>query len=170
MKNLAFAAVCVAALIVGFVLSQQFNQPLHGGLPDSGPVTRSTPFVLSDVDGVQHSSAHWNDKNVVLNFWATWCPPCRREIPLLIDFGEKHPAFQVVGVAVDDVDAVKKFSDEIGINYINLVGQADAIKVGMDHGNASGALPYTVVISPQGEIIHRVIGELDEEILQSWVK
>ena len=168
MKNVLFAILCLAAVGVGFVFSQKFNQPAQD-VSSSSPA-RSVPFVLSDVDGVQHNSTDWADKTVVLNFWATWCPPCRREIPLLIDFANEQPDFQVVGIAVDDVDAVKEFSDEVGINYLNLVGQADAIKVGMDHGNASGALPYTVVISPTGEILHRVIGELEKDDISSWLK
>lgn len=168
MKNVLFAILCLAAVGVGFVFSQKFNQQASD-VSSSSPA-QSVPFVLSDVDGVQHNSTDWADKTVVLNFWATWCPPCRRKIPLLIDFANEQPNFQVVGIAVDDVDAVKQFSDEVGINYINLVGQADAIKVGMDHGNASGALPYTVVISPTGEILHRVIGELEKDDISSWLK
>lgn len=169
MKKIPFIIACIGALFIGFFISQYINAPHGDELTATGP-SHSTPFVLSDVDGNPHSSSDWSGKTVILNFWATWCPPCRREIPLLIEFAEKNPNFQVVGVALDDVEAVKAFSDEIGINYINLVGQADAIKVGMDHGNASGALPYTAVLSPEGEIIDRVIGELDEEILKGWIK
>jgi thiol-disulfide isomerase/thioredoxin len=169
-KNLAFAIACIAALVVGFMLSQQFNTASDNDLVTAGQPALATPFTLNDVDGNPRSSSEWQGKTVVLNFWATWCPPCRREIPLLIDFAKQNPRFQIVGVALDDVDAVKAFSDEVGINYINLVGQADAIKVGMEHGNASGALPYTVVVSPDGKVTHRVIGELDEETLQAWVK
>lgn len=169
MKNLTFAAACVAALVIGFFLSQYINTPHSEDVSAQEPAA-STPFILGDVDGNQHDSRDWKDKTVVLNFWATWCPPCRREIPLLIDFANQNPSFKVVGIAVDDLDAVKEFSADVGINYTNLVGQADAIKVGLDHGNASGALPYTVVISTSGEIIDRVIGELDEETLQGWIK
>jgi thiol-disulfide isomerase/thioredoxin len=150
------------------MFSQQFNSSSDANLGFEQESAVASAFTLNDVDGKQHNSNDWQGKTVVLNFWATWCPPCRREIPLLIAFVEQQPDFQVVGIAIDDPEAVKEFSDEIGINYINLVGQADAIKVGMEHGNASGALPYTVVISPEGKIIHRVIGELDEETLESW--
>lgn len=169
MKNIPFVLACVAALVVGYSLSQYINTP-HQPDTNAEQAINAAPFTLNDVDGASHSSSDWQNKTQILNFWATWCPPCRREIPLLIEFANQNADFQVVGIAIDDAEAVKEFSAEVGINYINLVGQADAIKVGMDYGNASGALPYTVVVSPSGEIIHRVIGELDEETLHSWLK
>ena len=131
---------------------------------DRGAVVPRPEFWLPDVEGVRHGIAEWDGKLVVMNFWATWCPPCLHEIPLFITLQERYGArgVQFLGVAIDDGDKVRAFAEEMGLNYPTLHGQLDAIEVMTAYGNKSGGLPFTVVIDRLGRIVARHPGELDE--------
>ncbi|HED16374.1 MAG TPA: TlpA family protein disulfide reductase [Gammaproteobacteria bacterium] len=164
----------LAAAGAGFMLFQTNNpaappQAADGQTKktDHGSARRPD-FSLPDVEGVEHPISEWNNKVILLNFWATWCPPCRREIPAFIklqdQFGKQD--FQVIGVAIDQVDLVEAYADNIGVNYPILVGENSAIKVTEAYGNQYGQLPYTVIIDRQGIIHHKKFGEVtyDEAI------
>jgi thiol-disulfide isomerase/thioredoxin len=90
----------------------------------------------------------------VVNFWATWCIPCRDEMPEFVkaqrEFGER--GVQFVGIAVDDVAKVRDFAAELGLNYPALIGGYGAIELSKSLGNRVGALPYTVFIDRAGRI------------------
>jgi thiol-disulfide isomerase/thioredoxin len=103
----------------------------------------------------------------VINFWATWCAPCRQEIPGLIGIQRKHAAngVQVVGIAVDQADKVQQYAREIGINYPVLVAGMDGSTLARDLGNRTGALPFTVVLDRAGKLIKSHLGLITEEEL-----
>ena len=167
--SLAAVAVCAAALAAGYYLR------ITGGdgpevITISKPVTeRATPtprpeFWLPDVDGRRHGVAEWDGTLLVMNFWATWCPPCLHEIPVFIALQERYAdrGVQFLGVAIDDAPKVRAFAEEMGLNYPTLHGQLDAIEVMTAYGNKSGGLPFTVVIDRTGHIVARHPGELNE--------
>jgi len=108
----------------------------------------------------------------VLNFWATWCPPCREEIPLLIDLQKKHAAegLQVVSVAIDNKTAVMLYRQSAGINYPILMGGDDALDLIASYGNRMGSLPFTVIIDRSGAIAVRKLGAFTWIELESLVK
>jgi len=132
-------------------------------------------FSLADVDGVVHSIDEWDGKLLVVNFWATWCPPCLAEIPGFIklqsEYGDR--GLQFIGVALDNAENVRKFADEHKMNYPSLQGQAEAIEIGKTYGNRYGALPFTVIISPQSKVLktHAGILEFDEakELIEKFL-
>ncbi|WP_440997630.1 TlpA family protein disulfide reductase [Arhodomonas sp. SL1] len=113
-------------------------------------------FTLPDLDGERRSITEWDGQVIVLNFWASWCPPCREEIPLFNElqarFGER--GVQFVGVAVDRLEAVRGFIEEQPLDYPTLHGVGAAMDVQTRYGSDSGALPYTVVIDRGGRIRH----------------
>lgn len=128
-------------------------------------------FSLHDVEGKVHQFSEWGDKVRVLNFWATWCPPCRKETPMFVEMQEElgDKGLQFVGVAIDEKDKVLDFMDSYGVNYPILIGTDDAIKVAEQYGNRFGALPWTVVVDRSGTIVHAQGGEFTKQKAQAVI-
>ena len=125
-------------------------------------------FTLPGLDGNPSDIRTW-DKNVVLiNFWATWCVPCRREIPLLVEAQDRYHAkgLQVIGIAIGERADVSRFAQQMQINYPLMVAEMPAIRVARQYGNTSGALPYSVLVDRQQQIIFTYAGELNSRLLE----
>jgi len=129
-------------------------------------------FVLPDLDGNMQNIEQWDGKVLVLNFWATWCPPCKKEIPAFLELEEQYAAkgLQFVGIALDDPGIVQDFVDTMGVDYPILVGDADATKVSDAYGNRLGALPYTVVVARDGRIAKTFRGEVTKKALEKVIQ
>jgi len=116
---------------------------------------------LADRDGVKRALSEWKGRPLLVNFWATWCGPCRREIPLLKTLRHERAAdgVEIVGIAVDFRDAVQQYAREMGIDYPVLIGEQDGLDAiaafGMDT-----VFPFTVFADRQGRIVTLKIGEL----------
>jgi len=128
-------------------------------------------FSFPDLNGTPHSSTEWNGKIIVLNFWATWCPSCLKEIPafmtLQTQYGEK---VQFVGIALDDLEAVKTFQQKTAVNYPLLIsGDWAGFNLAKQLGNLISAIPYTVVVNSAGLVIYRHAGELSARELQAAI-
>lgn len=121
-------------------------------------------FVLEDREGAKRSIRSWTGKSMIVNFWATWCAPCRREIPLLKSIQKEQggAGFQIVGVAVDFRDDVLKYATEIGIDYPILIGEADGLAAVAKFGMGSLGFPFTVFTDNQQRIVVTHIGELSK--------
>jgi len=177
-QTLMLIVLGLAAAGAGFMLFQANNPADAPQATDSQtqkPVRNSAhrpDFSLPDVDGVDHSISEWDGKVILLNFWATWCPPCRREMPAFIKLQNQfgNQGFQVIGVAIDQVDLVEAFADNIGVNYPILVGENSAIKISEAYGNQYGQLPYTVIIDRQGIIRHKKFGEVTYDEAIAFIK
>ncbi|MBV1875242.1 MAG: TlpA family protein disulfide reductase [Cycloclasticus sp.] len=127
-------------------------------------------FSLPDLQGEPRNIKEWDGKYIVLNFWATWCPPCLKEIPEFIAIQKEYGEFnlQFIGVAIDNEVSVNQFALEMGMNYPNLVAEMQGIELARQYGNAMGALPFSVIINPEGQIITRQVGLLERsKILDS---
>ena len=124
---------------------------------------------LSGLDGQPLGLSQWDGRTRVINFWATWCPPCRREMPLFQALSENRDPedLVVIGIAIDRLNAVNQFVSEYGITYPQLVGEQDAIAAADQFGVESGGLPFTVFAAPGGEILHLHVGELEGGELQA---
>ena len=129
-------------------------------------------FVLPDLNGQQQQFSQWNNKVVLLNFWATWCPPCRREMPDFIDVYNqfKDRDFIVVGVGIDDQKKIADFVGQLKVNYPILVGGPSAMHVSYQYGNKNGALPYSIIIDKQGIIRYRAGGLITRKQLLSQIE
>ena len=118
-------------------------------------------FELTDIDGVERNFSEWQGKNRLLNFWATWCAPCRREIPLLKAFQEEHDeGFQIIGIAVDFPEQVAAYAETAEFNYPILVGQEDAMAVAETSGVEFIGMPFTMIVAADGELINTHVGEI----------
>ena len=112
------------------------------------------PFTLPDLDGRAHTIDEWQVQVILLNFWATWCSPCREEIPVLIDLQQRlaGQGLQIVGIALQQASEVRGFANELNINYPVLAGELEVARITVEYGNALGALPYTAIIDRAGRI------------------
>ena len=136
------------------------------------PATVSHPqFALPDMEGVSREFSEWDGSHRVLNFWATWCAPCRREIPLLKAFQDEHgeAGFQVLGIAVDYPEEVNRYAEEAQFNYPILVGQQDAMAVAETSGVEFIGMPFTMFVTRDGEYVGAYIGELHQSHLDDVV-
>ncbi|MDJ0698423.1 MAG: TlpA disulfide reductase family protein [Woeseiaceae bacterium] len=124
-------------------------------------------FALPDLDGVERNSGEWDGKHRILNFWATWCAPCRKEIPLLKAFQDTHgdAGIQVIGIAVDDLEPALEFAAAAEFNYPVLIGQEDAMAVAEENGIDFIGMPITMFVGREGELLGKYYGELHQEQL-----
>ncbi len=127
---------------------------------------------LPDLQGDDQAVSQWLGKVMVVNFWATWCTPCREEIPEFIEAQNKYgdQGLIFVGIAIDQLDKVKMFSQEFGINYPVLIGSFNTWSLLEAAGNRMSALPYTVVLNRSGEIVDTYLGRVNLKKLEKLVE
>ena len=127
---------------------------------------------LMGIDDEVHAFEQWRGKVLVVNFWATWCTPCREEIPGFIKFQERfrQDGVQFVGVAIDQKQRVAPYAREMGINYPLLVGGLETMEFARQLGNQRGVLPFTLVVDRAGRINTAEIGILRPDKLESLLK
>jgi thiol-disulfide isomerase/thioredoxin len=167
-KTIALVLLLLGSGVAGFLL----YQGLAGG--GSGTQARPAPaFTLPDLEGVARSSAEWDGDIRVVNFWATWCPPCIREIPLLVEIQDEYRerGVTVIGIAVDETAAVAEFAAGFAFNYPVVVGQEEAMALAQSYAENFIGLPFTAFTDRAGRIRHIHTGEIHreeiEEILSS---
>ena len=133
--------------------------------------THCPPFTLPDLQKQQRSVSEWDGKVLVINFWATWCPPCIREIPVFIELQKQYAeqGLQFIGIAIDNREAVQAFVNEITINYPFLIGQQEAIAIAVDLGNDRAVLPFTAIIDREGKIVSRHLGEFKRQDVENII-
>lgn len=133
------------------------------------PATALLGLTLPDPDGKDESLSQWKGKVLVVNFWATWCAPCREEMPMFtrIQRESGSKGVQFVGIAVDQADKVKQFAAELGLNYPALIGGYGAMELSKSLGNTIMALPFTVIVDREGRVAHTQLGPLKEQQLAS---
>ncbi len=172
-KLIAGAIVFLVFAISGNAFYQWLLNRSEANVVAQQMVSKIRPdFSLPDVDGKMRSISEWDGKVTVVNFWATWCPPCRREIPAFIELQEtyENQGLQFIGVAIDSLEKVQDFIDTMGINYPTLIGENKAIEISNDYGNQFSALPYTAIINRQGNITFVKRGELTREQVEKQIK
>jgi thiol-disulfide isomerase/thioredoxin len=123
---------------------------------------------LPDTAGKSQNLGQWRDKILVVNFWATWCEPCRQEIPALLRFEAKNVSngIQIVGISVDSVAKVREFADEYKIGYPLLMAGMDVVELTRRLGNKVAGLPYTVVMDRSGRVVKTHLGGISEAELE----
>jgi len=127
---------------------------------------------FEDLQGKMQSLAQWKGKVIILNFWATWCPPCLAEIPEFIQLQKQYSTrgLQFIGIAIDQKDKVQTFTKDMGMNYPILLGDMPGIDLSRKIGNTQGGLPFTVIIDRNGNIAATQLGILSQEKLENIIK
>jgi len=170
MKNhtLLFLAAAIIALGAGILVKRLNSAPpvlenKHDLLP---------AFTLPDVSGKQHSSSEWQGRVLVINFWATWCPPCREEIPDFIALQKKleGKGLQFIGIAIEEQQPVAEYLRSMDNNYPMLIAGDNGVGLSIRMGNMLQAVPFTIVVNRQGEIVRRQPGEFSREELLAVVE
>jgi thiol-disulfide isomerase/thioredoxin len=156
-------AAAVLALAGGVSLAVWHQAP-----PDASALLSLS---LPDTAGQQQSLSQWQGKVVVVNFWATWCGPCREEMPEFVraqrEFGPR--GLQFVGIAVDEPDKVAQFAKELDLNYPALIGGYGAVELSKTLGNRLSALPFTIVIDRAGAVAQAQLGPFKPGKLRSMI-
>jgi len=138
----------------------------------SGEVAALFQQTFEDANGVAQPMAQWRGRWLVLNFWATWCAPCVDEMPglqrIARDFANRNVA--VVGLGIDRAEAIRRFQSELKLEIPLLVAGARGTDIARALGNTIGALPYTVLISPDGRVVNSRLGLIRPETLRDWLQ
>jgi len=178
LKNSLLGLMLLVSGILGFYVfdltqSSPVEQPQQG----LEATSKMLPFAFPDRQGILRHSDEWSGKILVLNFWATWCDPCKREIPAFIQLQKTFAdqGVQFVGLAMlDEKPDVIAFAQSMGMNYPVLIGGHEASTLSMQLGNTLGVLPYTVITDRSGHIQETILGELSlaeaTRILKNLVK
>jgi thiol-disulfide isomerase/thioredoxin len=160
-EALVVGGVAVAAAAAGGVAGALFLQSRSGAAP-----LLAANFL--DLDGKPRRLRDWQGGALLCNFWATWCAPCREEIPLLVAAKQQGLPFgaEIVGIGIDNVDKIRDFAETYKINYPLLVAQAQALDLLRALGNRAGALPYTVGLDAHGTLVWKHLGAVKEPELR----
>ncbi len=171
-------ALLIGALAVLFAgAGLLFYQWRAGALGDRPPDPEAAGQMvlaakLMGLDDQPQALEQWRGKVLVVNFWATWCAPCREEIPEFIKFQDRYGTrgVQFVGIAVDLKERAGPYAREIGINYPVLVGGLESMDFARQVGNRLGVLPFTLVIDRSGKVATTEVGILKPEKLENLLK
>jgi len=167
-------AALSAAAVLGYLsyrgLTGDTEAPAQDEAEGAAPSAVATlpDFSLANLAGEQQSIQSWPGKPLLINFWATWCGPCLREIPMLKELQASRPDVQVVGIAIDKPDLVAKFAGDMQFNYAILTGQNEAWAAAGALGVNIFALPFTVFTAGDGSILGVHTGELHAEHLEAF--
>lgn len=162
---LILGSVGAAAAIGGAMLAPTL-------LRQDGGASELLAASLPDLSGQKRHLAEWKGRVVLCNFWATWCAPCREEIPMLDALrGEfSRFGFEVVGIAVDNAAKVKEYADKYRVSYPILIAEAEGLDLMRKLGNTAGALPFTVVLGRNSRILSRKLGILRKPEITREIK
>lgn len=127
---------------------------------------------FESLTGTTLKLADFRGKPLVLNFWATWCPPCVEEIPLIDNFFQQNASkgISVIGLAIDQPGRVKRFVSEFKLSYPIALAGLNGTEFSKILGNESGALPFTIVFDKDGRVFQRKLGRLSAEEIKNWEK
>lgn len=175
MKKSAVILVVVATLAAagGYFAAMTFAPDMGSVNSDTGMIGQHRPdFSHQDINGNVVSTADFDDKVLLLNFWATWCAPCVEEMPMLSELQVEWSSrgLQVIGIALDDPGRAAGFARDMGLTYPVLVGGADVVITGKRYGNDTGMLPFSILIDRRGTIRWVHLGALDFRVLRQEIK
>lgn len=161
----------LAIVLAGVLAGRYVGHRLGPAAPPTATASGDAVYGVSlpDLGGVQQSLRQWQGKVLVVNFWATWCAPCREEMPELVAAQKRYgpKGLQIVGIGIDDADKMRQFAQSVHLNYPALDGGYGALELSKALGNTAMALPFTVVVDRKGTIAVQQLGPLTAQHLES---
>jgi len=178
-KIIQFALVIIIAGGAGFGLQRYMQNdsrqlaPIIPKAVNNEVINTIRPaFELKDLEGQMRNVDEWNGKVLLINFWATWCPPCKKEMPAFIELQEQYAeqGLQIIGIALDDEESVQDFADTLGVNYPVMAAEYEGLELSRAYGNHIGALPFSVFVNRDGKIVLTQAGELSKQHIEQIIK
>lgn len=176
-KSVSLLWVCVLPLVM-FAIGLQTGAAWSKesiGVAEKKVAAVAQGFQLIDLEGKRHALSEWAGQPLLINYWASWCGPCIKEMPDLDAFSKSQAnagGVRVIGIATDEADAVRAFLKRVPVSFPILVetipegGRGSATLF----GDTGGVLPYSVLLNAQGRVVHSKLGSLSRAELESWVK
>lgn len=165
-KIMTYALAAIVIMLAGLATRHYLLTP---EIP-AGTISTRAFFAAEfpDLDGQPQPLRQWQGKTIVVNFWATWCPPCLEEMPELSALHASHQDqnLVVLGISSDDLDKIREFAGQTPVSYPLLSGDIDAMNIGESLGNDKGVLPYTVIIAPDGSLVKSYFGLINQALLE----
>ena len=164
-KNIKFLLLLIIfGMVAGFsgYLIKKNNLKGELVISDASNISTTTLFrsKIMNNSGEIVSFSKFEGQWLLINFWATWCAPCREEIPELNEFANENKTIQTIAIAIDDLESVNKFTNKITIEYLSLVAENEGVQLSQSLGNERGILPFSVIISPEKKIEKVFYGRL----------
>jgi len=162
------SGISVLALLAGVFSSQWISQT---GLASDPSIKAFFANSWQTPDGKSANSENWRQKVLIVNFWASWCPPCVEEMPTLDKIAQEYAPKNVliVGIGIDSPSNIREFLLKTPVSYPIVIGGLEGSNLAKQMGNAQGALPYTVIINSKGKAIFTKLGKISEEELRKAI-
>jgi thiol-disulfide isomerase/thioredoxin len=160
--------ISLLALLAGVFSSQWISQT---GLASDPSIKAFFANPWQTPDGKSANSENWRQKVLVVNFWASWCPPCVEEMPALDKIAQEYASKNVliVGIGIDSPSNIRQFLEMTPVSYPIVIGGLEGSNLSKQMGNTQGALPYTVIINQKGKAIYTKLGKISEEELRKAI-
>ena len=166
---ISIIAISLAALVAGVLTSQWIYKT---GLASDPAIKAFFANPWQTPDGKSADTEKWRGKVLVVNFWASWCPPCVEEMPTLdklqAEFKGQNVLF--VGIGIDSPSNIREFLEKTPVSYPIVIGGLEGSNLSKQMGNSQGALPYTIIINAQGKSTNSKLGKISEEELRKAIK
>ena len=166
---ISIIAISLAALVAGVLTSQWIYKT---GLASDPAIKAFFANPWQTPDGKSADIEQWRGKVLVVNFWASWCPPCVEEMPTLdklqAEFKGQNVLF--VGIGIDSPSNIREFLEKTPVSYPIVIGGLEGSNLSKQMGNSQGALPYTIIINAQGKSTNSKLGKISEEELRKAIK
>ena len=162
------SVISLLALLAGVVSSHWISQT---GLASDPSIKAFFANSWQTPDGKPANSENWRNKVLVVNFWASWCPPCVEEMPALSKIAQEYADKNVliVGIGIDSPSNIREFLEKTPVSYSIVIGGLEGSNLSKQMGNTQGALPYTVIINTQGKSIYTKLGKINEDELKKAI-
>ncbi len=172
-RNLLYIGAAAAAGLAGVGVAWLKYEP-QKLTPGQNNAAQDALWALNfdTPDGQPQPMSRFRGKPLLLNFWATWCPPCVEELPLLDAFYQEHKSngWQVLGLAVDQPSVVRKWLAAKPLNFAVGMAGLDGTELSKSLGNRAGSLPFTAIFGASGALLHRKTGQVSKEDLVQWAQ